>query len=157
MWPLTTINNQPQICCHHPRPTTTMNNFAATSHNFTTTTTTQPGIISTPPPKTTNNQPLFHCHHLWPTIVKLRLPINSNSLATTLLAITNSELYFVTTTHPAESQEQSKFICHYPPNTKKFSFSESMKGFHAQFTYFAKFQSIGTKFVDICKFPNIHV
>ena len=32
---------------------------------------------------------------------------------------------FPTTAQPAEFQEQFKFICHYPPNNKKFSFSES--------------------------------
>ena len=32
---------------------------------------------------------------------------------------------FPTTAQPAEFQEQFKFTCHYPPNNKKFSFSES--------------------------------
>ena len=137
--------------CDQPRPPTNSHNFAATIHDYT-----WQGISSPPPPTPSHNfTPSTHDHtqtaiisihyfthnHLRPTIIKSPLPTNDDSLATTLfLAITNFELYFChhysSSTHPAEFQEQSKFIRHYPPNTKKFSFSESMNSFHSQFAYY---------------------
>ena len=95
------------VSCDHPRPSTISHNFLpplTTSLYFTT---------------TTHN-------HSRPTMIHSPLPTSNDSSATTLLKITASELYFCHhyTTHPAEFQWQSKFTRHYPPNTKKFSFSE---------------------------------
>ena len=63
----------------HPEPSTTTHDQP--SHNFT---------------ANTHNQPLVHCHYPQPpqlTITKSP-PATNNSLATTILTTTNSELYF---------------------------------------------------------------
>ena len=114
------------------QPPSTSYNFAANTHNYP-----RAGIISLPPSTTFHNQPFFtatiHIHPR-PTIIKSPLPTNNDSLPTNLLSITNSELYFCHHYSPAKFQEQSKFIRHYPSNTKEFSFPECGNSFYSQFT-----------------------
>ena len=88
--------------CDHLRPAATSHNFAATTHDHRRQAKfyrhhPRPAIISPSPPTTTHNQPLFHRHLPQPrttNMIKSPLPTNNDSLATTFLAITNSELYF---------------------------------------------------------------
>ena len=102
--------------CNHPRQSTTSHDYPrppTTSHNFATTT-----HDHSLPPTTrhkfaaiTHDQPQFHPHHPRPlitshyftatthshprpTIIKSPLPTNNDSLAATLFAVANPELYF---------------------------------------------------------------
>ena len=143
---------QPATVIHgRPRPSTTSHYFAAItqdhqwpgmilpplpmiSHNFNPKNP-RPVIIAHPRPTITHNQPFFTAtthNHPRPTIIKSPLPTNNDSLATALLAITNSELYFyscLATIHPAEFQEQCKFIRKNPTKHQEVFFFKKLEQF----------------------------
>ena len=67
-----TTHEQAYLCSRHPRP----------------------AIILPPPPMTSHNFTTITHNHPQPTLIKSPLHTNNDSLATTLLAVANSELYF---------------------------------------------------------------
>ena len=108
--------------CNDPRPPTTpttSHKFSAITHDYPETV-----IISLLPPTTTHDQPLLN--QQYPRTILQLQPFSQPQIV---------NYVFVTTAHPGEFQEQFKFTRHFPPNTNKFSFSESRNCFHSQFSH----------------------